>query len=211
MKYFTIILLCYIISAQQANGEMMVNREGEFLVPPKSNDVVIAPNAIIMPLGRILLVRKSSKYCAIKFIKFWTGQTDEDMYAEYESYYKSDNLINWSNEDVEFRKGTLSAPKPRGLGRFAFSFGNRNINCGFTKLQWSGKGSVYFYKEGWKQDDYGIEIAPTIWTDILQVNIHDERIKWYRFDNNRKRVTKPVDKIWETKENGGTKGNRNNG
>jgi len=200
MKYFIIMLLCLVIPAQQARGEMMDNGEGEFVVSPGQNDVVIAPNAIIMPLGRILLVRKGFEYCAIKFVKFWTGKTDEDMYAEYESYYKNDKIEKFSDENVEFRKGKLSAPKPKGIGRFAFSFGNRNVHCGFTKLQWSGKGSLYFYREGQKQDDYGIEIAPTIWTSILQVNINDERIKWYSFDLKRKRVSKPIYKLWGENE-----------
>ena len=31
------------------------------------NMLVIAPNAISIPVGRILLVRKESNYCAIKF------------------------------------------------------------------------------------------------------------------------------------------------
>lgn len=177
--------------------------------PPGPNDVHIGKTAIVMPLGKILLVRRDSAYCAIKFIKFWSENTSEagtvfvasgsDEYAIYDSYYQGDNTGDFSKKDVQFKKEKLSFPKPRGIGRLAFSFGNKEIKCGNIGLLWSGKGSVHFYGEGQKQGDYGIELAPTEWTDISQVNVFDPRLKWYRYDENRKRVNIPVDQLWEDK------------
>ena len=167
--------------------------------PPKPNEVHIGKTAIVMPLERIILVRRESEYCAIKFTKFWNGRTNEDYFAEYESYCKIDNTKEFANNNIQVKKGKLSFPKPRGIGRLAFSFGNKEIKCGTITLFWSGLGAVHFYRQGQEQGDYGIELAPTKWTDISQINITESRLKWYRFDNNRKRVNIPVDKLWQDK------------
>jgi hypothetical protein len=166
--------------------------------PPGPDDVHIGKTAIVMPLKNILLVRKDSDYCAIRFTEFWTGKTEEDVYAKYESY-QGDKTGDFSKKNVTFRKDKLAFPKPRGIGRLAFSFGNRNIHCGSLKLQWAGGGSVFFYAEGQEPRDYGIELAPTIWTDISEVDVFDPRIKWYRYDEERKRMNISIDRLWKNK------------
>jgi len=164
-----------------------------------SNEVHIGNTAIVMPLGRILLVRKGSDYCAIKFTKFWSENTSEvstlfvaagsDEYAMYESYYQGDKTGDFTKKNVQFKKEKLSHTKPRGIGRLAFSFGNYEIKCGTIKLEWFGEGGVSFYKDG-------IELAPTQWTDISQVNVFDPILRWYRYDNRRKSTNIPIDKLF---------------
>lgn len=164
--------------------------------PSSPGDVGIAPNAIRIPQGFILLVRRNSEYCAVKFTKFWTGKTQEDEYATYESYYQSDKTGNFESKNVQFKKGDLSRPRLRGIGRFAFSFGKLNIHCGPVELFWSGKGWVYFFNSNQTQGDYGIELAPTKWADIKQVDVFDPRLRWYRYDENRKDRVIPVGQLW---------------
>jgi hypothetical protein len=200
MKKTLVILFCFISSVQIGGQVALAIYYGD-VGPPGSNEVQIAKVGVIMPLGKILLARKGTAYCAIKFIKFWTGKTEEDFFARYESYYQDDGTGDFSSRNVKYKEAKLSFPKPRGIGRFAFSFGNRNICCGSLRLQWAGEGSVFFYAEGQDQGDYGIELAPTPWTDISQVNVRDFRIKWYRYDENRKRVNTPIDKLWEGNQN----------
>ncbi len=183
----------------QTTGGEILTSDQEQIVPPGPNDVVIGPNAVRVPLGRISLVRKNKEYCAVKFTGFWTGKTEEDWYATYESYYQGDKTGDFSNRNVQFRKEKLSSPQPRGIGRFAFSFGNRDVLCGSVKLEWTGKGWLYFYGSNQKEGDYGVELAPTKWTDISQVNIRDPRLRWYRYDQERKRVNIPIDQLWEDK------------
>lgn len=167
---------------------------------PRPNEIQIAEVGIVMPLGRILIIKRGSDYCAIKFNKFWTGKTDEDYFAQYESYSKKDKTGEFSKANVQIKKEELSFPKPRGIGRFAFSHGNKEVKCGAFRLFWSGQGAVHFYGLGQKQGDYGIELAPTKWTDISQVNVFDPRLKWYRYDEKRERVNIPADKLWEGKK-----------
>jgi len=43
-------------------------------------------------------------------------------------------------------------------------------------------------------------LAPTPWENITEVNVSDKRIKWYRYDKNRKTIDIPViDKLWDDK------------
>lgn|SRR3989338_3527747 len=194
-----VMSLCFLISMVQTTGGEVLTSDQKQIVPLGPNDVVIGPNAVRVPLGRISLVRKNKEYCAVIFTGFWTGKTEEDWYATYESYYQGDKTGDFSNRNVQFRKEKLSSPKPRGIGRFAFSFGNRDVLCGSVTLEWTGKGWLYFYGSNQKEGDYGIELAPTKWTDISQVNILDPRLRWYRYDQERKRVNIPIDQLWEDK------------
>lgn len=210
MKALVIILCTLIASIQMGEMQAMAIYYGE-VGSPGPDEVHISEIGIIMPLGKILLVRKGSEYCAIKFTKVWSENTSEvgsifvasgsDEYAIYESSYQGDKSGDFSKSNVQFKKDKLSFPKPRGIGRLAFSFGNKEIKCGSIKLEWFGKGSVYFYREGQKQGDYGIELAPTKWTDITQVNVFDQRLKWYRYDEKRLRVNIPIDKLWNDEAN----------
>lgn len=176
--------------------------------PPGPNEVHIGAMGVVMPIEKILLVRKGSEYCSIKFTKLWSENTSEDStlfvaagsdeYALYESYYQGDKTGDFSKKNVQINKAKLSFLKPRGIGRLAFSFGNQEIKCGTIKLR-SLSNAISFYAEDQKAGDYGIELAPTKWTDISQVNVFDSRLKWYRYDENRKRVNIPVDQLWEDK------------
>ena len=199
MKKLLMSLCCLIALIQIGGSEVIAFYYGD-IGPPWPNDVHIGKTAIVMPLAKILLVRRESDYCAIKFTEFWTGKTEEDVYAMYESCYQGDKTGDFSKKNVKLQKDKLAFPKPRGIGRLAFSFGNRNIRCGPLKLQWAGRGSVFFYAEGQEQGDHGIELAPTIWTDISEVDVFDQRIKWYRYEEQRKRMNISIDQLWESKE-----------
>jgi hypothetical protein len=193
----TLVWFCLMIASGINGKEVMASIYYGDVGPPGHDEVQIAEVGIIMPLGRMLLVKKGSEYCAIKFTKAWSENTSEvgsifvasgsDEYAIYESYYQGDKTGDFSKNNVKFKEDKLSFPKPRGIGRLAFSFGNREINCGSIKLFWSGGGSVHFYGEGQDQGDYGIELAPTNWSSISEVDVSDSRLRWYRFDDKRKR------------------------
>lgn len=193
--FYLLIVCCPIVLPQISRGEMATSYEDTKPLGPE--DVGIAPNAIRVPIGAILLVRKNTEYCAIKFIEFWTGETQDDEYAIYESYYQGDRSGDFTKKNVKFKAGKLSRPRLRGIGRLSFSFGHIDIQCGPIKLFWSGKGWVYFFNSSQKQGDYGIELAPTKWKHISQVNVFDPRIRWYRYDESRKDVIFPIDRLWD--------------
>lgn len=181
---------------------MAASNTGVDIGPPGPNEVLIGPNGVIMPLGKILLIRKNSDLGAIKFTKFWRGKTEDDLYAAYEAYYQDDKTGDFINKNVKFSQEELHSPKPIfSLFGHPFAFGiKEEIKCGPIRLWWTGKGAVYFFARDQRQGDYGIEFAPTKWTDISQVNVFDKRLKWYRYDESRKRVNIPVDHLWKDKE-----------
>lgn len=200
-KKVTIALFSLMFLMQITEPEGVSAYMADTSKPSESNDVGVGPNALRIPLGRIILVRKDSEYCAIKFTQFWTGKTEEDRFASYESYYQGDKSGDLSNKNVQVRKEQLSSSKPRGIGRLAFSSGNRDVLCGQIRLEWTDKGWVYFYGSDQKEGDYGIELAATQWTDISQVNVFDPRLQWYRYDPKRKRINIPIDKLWRDTRN----------
>jgi len=162
-------------------------------------EVRIRPNAIIVPLGTIVVIRKGSEYGAVKFTEYWTGATRDDQYGRYESYYQGDNSGDFSKANVRVTKGDLSMLKPIGWAGLHCAPGNPDFRCGPIKLGWSGtrySSAVYFFSWGQDQGDYGIELAPTKWTDISEVNVFDLRLKWYRYDENRKTISIPIDELW---------------
>jgi hypothetical protein len=158
--------------------------------------VKITPVGIKVPLNRIIILRANSKYCAIKFTKFWTGQTNRDFFAKYETFYQGDKTGEFSKENLTVSEKELSFPNPRGIGRFAFSFGKKDIVCGPIELLWFGEGNIHFFSSRQEEGDYGVEMAPTKWTDISQVNVFDKRLTWYRYDPKRNNIEIPIDELW---------------
>ena len=190
------LLICILMGGQRLSAD---NQEQE-IRPPGKNELYIGPNAIEMPLGRILLIRKDTDYCTIKFTNFGTGITEDDLFARYEAHYQGDKTGEFLKNNVQFKIHDLSSPKPKWsiLGHPIFT-GDRNVLCEDIKLWWTGRGIVCFFGLGQKQGDYGIELAPTPWTDIKEVNVKDPQVKWYRYDEKRKKVLIPIDKLWEEK------------
>jgi hypothetical protein len=179
---------------------MMVVCFGQGFKSSGTDNVHIGPDGMMMPVERLILVRKGTDYCSIKFTRFWTGQTADDHYAEYLSYFQDDRSGDFTRSNVHLRKDELESRKTRRaiFGHSAYA-GDRNIRCGFIKLRWSGEGTVYFYSLGQKEGDYGYELAPTKWTDIKEVNVFDPRLKWFKYDRSRKSVNIPVDALWRGK------------
>ncbi|NJD69713.1 MAG: hypothetical protein C3F12_11105 [Candidatus Methylomirabilota bacterium] len=199
-----IILSSISIAVFLLEGIMMISADEPSL--SKADEVLIAPNSIGMPLGTILLIRESGNYGAVKFTKCWTGKTDYDQHAEYESYYQGDKTGDFGKSNVKHRKEEVYYKKPSfSIFGHPISIGDkRDIRCGPIELWWSGLKcvtTVYFNRHDQKQGDYyGIELAPTPWTDISQVNVFDPRIRWYKYDENRKDVSILVDRLWDDKE-----------
>ncbi len=161
--------------------------------------VHIGPNGIVMPLGRLALVRKGTEYGAVKFNEFWLGKTEDDQYANYISYYQGDGSGDFSKGTVKVMREQLVTRRYWGLGDLRFPVGHQkmDVECGPIKMFWVGGGSLHFFAWGQRQGDYGVELAPTKWTDISQVNVFDPRVKWYRYNEKRARSNIPIGQLWE--------------
>jgi hypothetical protein len=200
-RLLIIIILSFLAMQIETSGEQTVGSQLKTNELFESDDVHIGPNAIGVPLGRIILIRKGAEYGAVKFTDFWFGKTVHHWYGKYESYYQGDGTGDFSKKNVLSRKGDVSTLPPIGWGGLHCTLDNPNLRCGPFKLAWSPKSTVYFFYFGQGgQRDYGIELAPTKWAVISQVNVFDPRLEWYRYDEMRLHWNIPIDQLWEDRE-----------
>lgn len=158
-------------------------------MPLKPDEVLIAYSGVSMPLGRVLLAKNGPEYCAIKFTDTWLGESKHDHYSSYEFYYQGDGSGDFSKSNVISGTGELYFPKIQPLiFDLGYSKGSKkNITCGKMIYKWLFVATVLIDKN---------ELAPTPWTHIKDVNVNDPRVRWYKKDSDRKRVTVPIDQLW---------------
>jgi hypothetical protein len=161
---------------------------------PGPGEVSIGPgHGLSMPLGRILLARKGSEYCAVKFTDTWLGETKYDFYTSYEFSYQGDGSGDFSKGNVQSGAGELVMPSaPRWRWMLDLVPGRKNIiRCGGIQLKWAFIASVICPEDA--------ELAPTPWTAIREVNIRDPRIRWYQKDaiGARTKIEVPIDQLWK--------------
>lgn len=219
MQIFSIALLFLIMaSATTSNAYEKLSDN-----LPKDDEVGLYFSGVALPINKILLIRKKNKYCAMKFTRAWFEMDEERLkiyadrikeggigaesaidasrknYATYESYFNKDGTASFFAGSVERRFGTASLLPMQGRSfHFSYQPGNGCVECGSFKLLWDYNTFVSFIPlgKGSSERDYGIELAPTPWSDIKDINVKDNRIKWYRYDKNRKREFIPIDRIW---------------
>ncbi len=167
-------------------------RAGEDVPPPRPLEVQLGPEYIIMPIGRILLLRRDQEYCAVKFLRFWNGEAAEERYAEYDAYEPPKGTGSFDDKRTETFRRQASSTRPQGIGFLSFNKGNREIRCGSFRLPWSGAGTVHFEERGKKESGPEIELAPTYWKDVSKVNTGDFRVIWYAHDDRREKINVPI-------------------
>ena len=157
------------------------------------------------PLGRFTLIRKGNDLCALRFTEYHRGgdakpatvfdSGQESLYAEYDWFYQADHSGNLTKGNVKTGHRKIAMRSVRGIGRLSLSGGVDELKCGPFNLNWSYPPRIGFFGHDDKDGDHGIEIAPTKWTDIKQVNPHDPHLKWYRYDAKRKPIYIPADDL----------------
>jgi hypothetical protein len=165
---------------------------------PSTDDVRIVLSGVYMPIGPFLLIRKKNEICALKFTKFWNEKKGEEIErnAAYISYYQNDGSANFPNGKVT--EGQASSLPWRVFTRlFMWKPGTTYVECGPLKFAWEYYGFVCVCGKNGRPGDYGFEFAPTPWENINDVNVSDKRIKWYRYDENRKTIDISIDKLWK--------------
>jgi hypothetical protein len=92
--------------------------------------------------------------------------------------------------------------RPLNWGGCHFAIGDVFVRCGSYEVEWWHPTFLGFREPG--QEDYqvGIEIAPTAWTSISEVNTDDPRLKWYQFEKDRKPRRIPLQGLWRDSNEG---------
>lgn len=176
-----------------------VNNLWEDINKDRSNDVLIAGDGVEVPLGRILLIRKNLNYCAVKFKKYWTDES-KAIHASYESYCPDGGSVDFSSQNSKVKEDSVYILSPQKESSPVKKPKHEQIKCGPIELHWDGNGFVKFFYDNWHMGNnlnQDVELAPTPWKDISEVNINDKRIVWYKNNFNRRNVYIPINKLWE--------------
>lgn len=188
-------------NARRKNEFISIDKLWSELYRDHSNDVLVGGNGVEVPLGRILLIRNNSNYCALKFKKYWSNSNGKEIHASYESYYPEEGGEDFTIKMHKATENSVYLMSAQEESNPVKRPDNEQIKCGPTSLYWEGNGFVSFFYNGWDHDypyfRYPVELAPTPWTDFSQINVHDIRLKWYKNDFNRKNVYVPENKLWE--------------
>jgi hypothetical protein len=194
--------IAFLVSATggcAANNDLLVKR----LADEKSPLALIAPTGIAPPLGYFALVKLDDTYCALKFDEVAWSKEQDPLYrhAIFEWHYQGDGSGDFSRPTARHGQGKATSRYVPFVGRLSFQTGNVGVDCGDIHLSWGG-GTALSFREARKDQTTeeaikrGIQIAPTKWTDIKDVNVFDKRLTWYGYDAKRKGQSVPVDSLY---------------
>jgi hypothetical protein len=152
------------------------------------------------PLGRVVLMRRGSDLCAIRFTAFRTAHETSpgvftlggpSYYAEYDWYELKQSARKSGHREASEKPG-YGIPL---LMDHPFSRGDHFIKCGSIEPLWSYPISVGFLETNDASRDSGIELAPTGWRDISEIDLKHPALRWYRVNGKRKPFLIPLDAL----------------
>lgn len=160
---------------------------GEDLLPKvlPEDRVVIGHGAILLPKGVFLLVRKGSRYGAIRITGLRPGGQGEAGTAIYESYFQGDGSGSFAASNLE-RRGGRVAMKPLEDSGQRRSRGSSILLVGKWSFEYIVPGGIRVFPYSEAGADQGYEFAPVAMGEITGVDVHDKRIKWYRHEPHTK-------------------------
>jgi hypothetical protein len=180
-KIITITLILFFTSINVSSLEKNGKENNDKL----SNEVIlqnieVAGSEInsIISLGKILLIRYHSAYCAIKFLSFYSNN-DEEWEAAYECFCINDAEKNIDNKNKNYYNKKIKLQRLTNDESSVDIWKNDKISCGPITLLWNG---FYWYistPDRFSDNyDFSISLASTEWTEISKVNVFDKNIKW---------------------------------
>jgi len=186
--------VCFIVaSIFLGQGEAMA------IMP---EEVSVDGQAVVMPVGRVLLVRRDNFVGALKFLH--NEERKEGVYSKYEYFEYENGAFRKIREGVISRKIPPSDKWWYKLRTFLFhdipsSFADKLTFKSFELFAHATDGhhsTVYFW-DGAANPDMKVRLAPTPWKEIEKVNLSDPRIIWFGHDDGRERRVIPIDRIWD--------------
>jgi hypothetical protein len=166
----------------------------------------VTPLSVSSPLNRLPLVRHADTVCAIRFSAFHRGGDEKAPTA----FNSGEETLFATAEETQFE---ISESTPRilqrktvnlvrgpivGLGRLGFQKGRIGLRCGDAKLEWTYPNNVSlgsYTQPAAKRAQ--VEMAPTAWSEVSQVDLNDKKLHWYRYDESRKDKLIPMEELPE--------------
>lgn len=201
MKYIKFVVITFCLMACQ---QCLKESDFEIMTIEKSHndEVGISDTTIVAPIGYFIIIKKNDKYCALKIHEYGKHRTKYyDSYVKYD-YYQSDSSGNFFKKNSKNGYGISSRCMLPIYGRLSFNLCNEDMLCGDIHLRWIMNNSISLenssYDEKYKKSSNdGVEIAPTKWKTIKEVDVFFEKLKWFKYDTSRKKgFIIPVDSLW---------------
>ena len=157
------------------------------------------------PLGRLLLMRKDGNACAIRFTQFRRGNdskpqtrfrtNEETRYAEYDWYFLAGKGKDRLRQRITSGHESLSYKPIVGYGHLRIQRGNVTVKCGSLHATWAYPVSVSLLEPNGRFESNGIEVAPTQWVDVQDVNLSAPGLVWYRYSEARDLAYIPLEDL----------------
>jgi hypothetical protein len=162
---------------------------------------VIGGGSVSLPIGAFLLVRQVSSLRAIRLTTIKHDLTVQPSGSEwigtmdYESYYQPNGTNALDAPNTTKQVGKLVYGRYKGVGfHYSWQPGNRFALVGPWRFSFSGQNwmgmSTYSRWNG--VEDRGFEFAPTSACELSEIDPHDSKLKWFRFDRNFNSTTFPL-------------------
>jgi len=151
------------------------------------------------PFQRYILISDTQFLCAIRFVNYRRGNDakpgsfwssgEETLTSAYEW-----NVIEKVGNHVKVKasgKATVKFSAPKGFGHLIVAGGYGNVICGKHKFGWRYPDGIVFSQA----PNSRMRLAPTRWLAIHQIRLDDPNLNWYTFDQNRKEIRIPINKL----------------
>lgn len=153
---------------------------------PDTRQIIVNPSSICASEGVFIAVRKPGWVGAVRF----TDQRDLDTRSlegcsRYELYSHSD-----PKGQLTSSRGIVSSLGSSGVHPIVLERGNQTITGRGIALRYMHPGCLSLLV------DRALEVAPTPWRTIDEVNLSDTRLRWYSLDESGTRsVTISLDEL----------------
>jgi hypothetical protein len=181
-----------IVMVEKVEGKALSNAE-------------IYATAVGAPLGYILLMRKDGDTCAIRFTEFHRGNdskpqtrfrtNEETLYAEYDWHSLGDKNRNQAKRNAMSGHESLIYKPIVGYGHLRIQRGKVTVKCGALEATWAYPVSVSLLKPNGTYESNGIEVAPTQWAHVGDVNLSSPELVWYQYSEARELAYIPLEDL----------------
>lgn len=181
-----LLLLSSLVSARCA----ATSQEGDCLESarqrPYSPLIIVNPSSICAPEGIFIAVRKSDWSGVVRFIEQRDRDTDSlQGCSRYELYSLGDR-----KGPFERSAGVVSSSGSAGVHPIVIERGRQRISGRGIALRYMHPGCLSLLV------DRGVEVAPTPWRTIDEVDVGDVRLQWYSLDaSGNRRLTISLDEL----------------
>jgi hypothetical protein len=172
-----------------SDGPLLSSQSAEpSMGPPNSlaGQFIVGPSSVVMPEGVFLLIRKGSEIGAVHFTSIEQGSVLGVGKATYESYFQADGSSSFKTSNLITQRGEIDLKPLKGVGRVSVQAGQNEVQVGKWSFGCGYPGRLNMWPYRGEQRDYGYEFAPTSAHIVGEIDASDKRLKWFRFDADKR-------------------------